>query len=370
MSRLHMQQAKERANLARRSRKATLRPVGADERIDLTNDNLFHAVPRGIDGVRLNRDSLAFELLRGDEVVETLNCSGLTLTHRLEVVEATLPPKRRNAFRRQLKTAHGELGKVIADHDWFQLAKKDVRALPEWEARPHPLQKPAKPCTAEIAEAMRNDRVVCACDLRDDLKRRFAETPPTPFLIEHDWAGAFSNAEDFASGDCPMPYDDVMFELAYGDRRVCLWTNETDDWMCRFISIHGGWLANGFKRIEPLERDLTPLDNVLSDQVYAVCIALDAEIAVKDVVRADEKLNRAREKRGKPPLLDYHVVRLSRRERAAPLERHDDGDRKHRSPRLHFVRGHWRRFSNHKTWIKWHLRGDPDLGFIDKHYRL
>jgi len=31
---------------------------------------------------------------------------------------------------------------------------------------------------------------------------------------------------------------------------------------------------------------------------------------------------------------------------------------------------HWRHFENHKTWIKWHLRGDPCLGFIDKHYRL
>jgi hypothetical protein len=42
----------------------------------------------------------------------------------------------------------------------------------------------------------------------------------------------------------------------------------------------------------------------------------------------------------------------------------------HRSPRLHFRRRHWRHFVNHKTWIKWTLVGDPDLGFIDKDYRL
>ncbi len=41
-----------------------------------------------------------------------------------------------------------------------------------------------------------------------------------------------------------------------------------------------------------------------------------------------------------------------------------------RRTRLHVVRGHWRHYEEHKTWIKWHLRGDPDLGFIQKHYSL
>jgi hypothetical protein len=34
------------------------------------------------------------------------------------------------------------------------------------------------------------------------------------------------------------------------------------------------------------------------------------------------------------------------------------------------TRGHWRHYERHKTWIKWTLVGDPDLGFVDKHYRL
>lgn len=34
------------------------------------------------------------------------------------------------------------------------------------------------------------------------------------------------------------------------------------------------------------------------------------------------------------------------------------------------VRGHWRRLSTFKTWVRWHLRGNPDLGFIDKKYTL
>ena len=56
--------------------------------------------------------------------------------------------------------------------------------------------------------------------------------------------------------------------------------------------------------------------------------------------------------------------------------RTDDLDRMAARPepetgkRLHFVRGHWRRYEEHKTWIRWRLRGDPDLGFIDKSYRI
>lgn len=62
-------------------------------------------------------------------------------------------------------------------------------------------------------------------------------------------------------------------------------------------------------------------------------------------------------------------VRLARRTRASAFPADHVGEER-RSPRLHFVRGHWRRYANHKTWLKWFLRGDPDLGFIDKHYRL
>lgn len=53
--------------------------------------------------------------------------------------------------------------------------------------------------------------------------------------------------------------------------------------------------------------------------------------------------------------------------------------------RLHFRRGHWSHYSNpgageiqftdegylrSKSWINWMLVGDPDPGFVDKHYKL
>lgn len=79
-------------------------------------------------------------------------------------------------------------------------------------------------------------------------------------------------------------------------------------------------------------------------------------------------INHQRERRGRLPLADYHVVMLAHRRRLEPLPR-DPGAEVTRK-RLHFRRGHWRHYANHKTWIKWMLVGDPDLGFVDKEYRL
>ncbi|HKM88832.1 MAG TPA: hypothetical protein VJX48_09530, partial [Xanthobacteraceae bacterium] len=106
-------------------------------------------------------------------------------------------------------------------------------------------------------------------------------------------------------------------------------------------------------------------------EIKAVCIALEAQIATTEVIRAPLKLNKARERGGKPPLPDYRVVQLTKRSTPLPLPTTGGpAAEKRQSPRLHFRRGHWAHFSNHRTWRKWTLVGDPDLGFIDKHYRL
>ncbi len=108
----------------------------------------------------------------------------------------------------------------------------------------------------------------------------------------------------------------------------------------------------------------------LAGQIRAIAIALEAEVAEAIVVRAPHKLNRARAKRDQLPMLDHHVISLANRRRVAQLEEEYRDGEKRRSPRLHFVRGHWRHYSAHKIWIAWTYRGDPDLGFIDKDYKL
>ncbi len=106
----------------------------------------------------------------------------------------------------------------------------------------------------------------------------------------------------------------------------------------------------------------------VGSQIRALSIALDAEVAIKEVTRAPNKLNRVREKAERVPVPNHYVVSLAKRSRAAPMAVSHEGE--HGKRRLHFRRGHWRHFETHKTWIRWMLVGNPDLGFVDKEYRV
>ena len=178
------------------------------------------------------------------------------------------------------------------------------------------------------------------------------------FVICHDWAAAFEKAQDFDGGDAPFPYDHCCYEFKVSGRKMLILTNEGTYALC--AETLTGWLVMGDRP------ECESLSTGLLEQIRAVNIALDAEVAVEEVVRAPHKLNRAREKAGKVPVHDYHVVRLAERKRAGPSPLTGT----HRSPRLHFRRGHWRHYETFKTWIRWTLVGNPDLGFIDKEYRL
>lgn len=107
---------------------------------------------------------------------------------------------------------------------------------------------------------------------------------------------------------------------------------------------------------------------ILNEQIKAVAVALDAEVASTEVIRAPHRSNHPPHDRARLPGYSFHIVNLARRQRAEPLERDDDAPAHHL--RLHFRRGHWRHYETHKTWIKWMLVGDPSLGFVDKEYRL
>jgi hypothetical protein len=110
---------------------------------------------------------------------------------------------------------------------------------------------------------------------------------------------------------------------------------------------------------------MVKLINIVSDQIRFACIALDAEVAISKVIRQPHLSNQGAN--NYQSLKDYHIVSLAHRgPRALPIGNSDAS----RHVRLHFRRGHWRHFESHKTWIKWMLVGDPDLGFVDKHYKL
>lgn len=207
------------------------------------------------------------------------------------------------------------------------------------------------------------------------------------FLLQHDWASAFAKAVDYQGGELHIPYALTVLECRLNDHRVslviCEPTKNNPTPICIIhVEMNGriGLLGTAefsigdFKVIRKTSKLMEGVDDiadVLLSQTRAVLIALESEVATSDVIRAPYKLNQKRERAGKLPIFDYHVVNLAARKRYAPrLPEPGDHPTEHRGKRLHFVRGHWRHYSNVKTWVKWHLRGDPDLGFVDKEYRL
>lgn len=220
-----------------------------------------------------------------------------------------------------------------------------------------------------------------------DVYRRSIDVSPQVFVVAHDWAAAFAGAGDFEGGEWRLPYEHSVFEFRIGGHRVAaLVSQASDDVPLRqtqcipCAGLDAGWVmpmiykydGAAWRPTRPhwLGETFQPVMDMIGAQVRAIAIALEAEVATTELIRAPHRLNVAREKRGALPIADYHVIRLDRRRRLAPLP--DDGNdrERRRGVRLHFRRGHWRHYANHKTWIEWMLVGNPDLGFIDKEYRL
>lgn len=169
---------------------------------------------------------------------------------------------------------------------------------------------------------------------------------PQVVLIQHNWAAAFSGAQDFEDGEVKPPFDCVVFEMAVAGRRVV--HVKHNDEQCDFIQAGDAWVYIGppQRDTDNEERECSQVCNLVSSNIRAACIALDAAVAVTSVTRAPYRLNIAREKKGLPPIFDFHTVSLANRSR---VDRLATGDAAHRSPRLHFRRGHWRHYSSHKS---------------------
>ncbi len=217
------------------------------------------------------------------------------------------------------------------------------------------------------------DKSLCGITPKLDFEKeifRFAEI----LLIEHDWASAFKDT-DLADSVVKLPYDVCAFEFKFSDRPVIVLATQfgTDIAFTPMVLINDSWVVTEMTaRIgDVFEEDRSPdgalirLFNEVSLQIHAACISLDAEVAKAEVVREPHTGGHGRN--AHQPLKPYHVVSLARR---GPRPLATVGTETGRRVRLHFRRGHWRHFEAHKTWIKWQLVGSPDLGFIDKHYKL
>lgn len=192
----------------------------------------------------------------------------------------------------------------------------------------------------------------------------FYQTFEHTFVVKHDWARAFEGA-DGIENSVRLPYEHCVFEFRLGGKTIIVLAVDDPNLQFRFGTVvewGDFWVAiRG-----PADPRQSRITEFLRSQISAICIALDAEVATHTVERAPFKLNEKREKAGKPRIADFHVVDLARRHRVA----NPTAERTGRRVKLHFRRGHWRHYEANKTWIKWCLVGDPDLGFIQKQYTL
>jgi|HubBroStandDraft_3_1064219.scaffolds.fasta_scaffold00290_3 hypothetical protein len=266
-----------------------------------------------------------------------------------------------------------ERAEVTRHRDHLICAVDAADKIEEWLDGDLKLQKPAGTMMHSFRAAIGEGRIfdlptpAASIPERDIAAWEELADGASVFMVEHDWARAFANAKDYIGGEIKLPDDSCAFEFRISDRHVITFATDADGtlYLQHAIQVKKGWLLLPVKTGVAEDDPFAQLTNL---QVRAIAVALDAEIATAEIVRAPHKLNRARERAGKLPLVSYHIVNLAHRSRTAPLPPSDHEPAYH--IRLHFRRGHWRHYENHKTWINWMLVGNPDLGFVDKEYRL
>lgn len=212
------------------------------------------------------------------------------------------------------------------------------------------------------------------------------------FVITHNWAAAFKDAENFSEGEFRLPYDQCAFQFRISDLRVVAMYEQdgSNSQSCSGIVIGCDevWVfapfaydvVSGNLDVREMDSDnradmervtkkaWEELFTMIHLQVRACAIMLEAKVAVVDTVRVSERLNFKRERLGRAKLRDHHVVVLSKERRRASRVPDEYGHSDRSPPRCHLRRGHWRHYTGHRTWIEWQLVGDPDLGFVEKHY--
>lgn len=266
-------------------------------------------------------------------------------------------------IHREIASNQAELNRLDKELALTKRHSAHMDGLIEWmdSAR---LEKPSAPHFRDLRAAVASGDTIYLH------KDTFAETPARDYekevfrfsqvmVVEHNWAAAFANA-DMDDGPVNLPYDLCAFEFQYSGIPVIVFATAFagEIAFCYMIKWKDVWTVPAF--CASLEG---PSVGDIPRQIRAICVALDAGIAYSEVRR---ERHEGAVGKNSSHLRDYNVVVLSSRTRAQTVPCSLSG--KH--VRLHFRRGHWRHFDDHKTWIKWMLVGDPDLGFVDKHYRL
>jgi hypothetical protein len=185
------------------------------------------------------------------------------------------------------------------------------------------------------------------------------------FLINHRWNEIMGSVAEMK-----LPYSNMVMEFTVSGRRIAAvcWEHPIEKLpkITLYIQARNGvWLTVGQRHV--ITAELAAFKSQCFHLVFASLAALDAEAATTDFHQAPKFTNEKRIKKGKLPLPAYHVVVVNKNRK-----RHDSTNEEYQGVvRLHWRRGHWRQYeSGPRVWVKSHLVGNPDLGFIDKHYRV
>lgn len=387
--------------------------VGKSESINLREGDDFITMSK-IEMQHLLADRNPAHLFPGIPAISSAERMAIGRCVKIKIEARRLANGNEKRYRREIKrlsrehirTIQRQIKEMDADRDnmnreIISLERKEAMAteLDQWWSVPFQLQRPDGSSLHRLQQAYKRGDwltlhsiesvpdIIEESDIGTDLF-----TDLQSFVIEHDWAKALDGADISGhGGEIQVSAPVSAFEFTISGRRVISVVIDRDDEhdrrMLLTCELSNGWallrpyrLNDAFEAVSldagtdakfNLNAKVQPLANLVAKNIKAICVMLEAEVAQTEVIRIDAKLNHAREKRGKLPLSDYHVVSLTRRDRALPRPRGEfDPDREIRHVRMHFRRGHWRHYQDHRTWIKWQLVGDPDLGIIEKHYRL
>lgn len=276
------------------------------------------------------------------------------------------PFQKRLEARRILNRVKGQLAETEKERDAVESLIESVKAFEAWKPLKAVLQK--NDCSRlhklvrwlkRAAKSKHFEDVVVGNPFDYDWKNL------QPFIVQHNWAEAFKNAGEYAEGDFNLPFERCAFEFRITGKSVTVLAQQDEGCAPSFryyVECGDIWLS------DEKDTETFPAFMLARDVIKALSVAMDAEVATRTIVRVSEKVNRHRERDGKEPFYSYHVVSLAHRTRVAnPLGGVGGATTK---KRLHFRRGHWRHYTEFKTWVRWTLVGNPDLGFIDKEYRL
>jgi len=396
----------------------SLKFVGPEEQINIKDGDRFEIIPRSVLEAMVSRsvekDAAGRPILTRDEekivsaamtIKRTLNDNpNLSLAQKQAILK-----RLRSMNYKEAKTLKQKIGAMERETEYLQRLIAVTAELGALVEGPPRLGRADGSMFHKLQEATQGLDFIAPCSTPrpwdDPAIAKTFDDQHQIFVVQHDWAGAFKGAQDFDGGEINLPFLYCAFEFVVNGLRfivsiaresgialVCVKTHTawsvlmSYDWNGRdFICVRPygidstGALRKDTANLDEssveahfrlkMSEELEPTMKLCAAQIRAILIALEARVASAEVIRADYKLNAAREKRGKLPLYDYHIVSLARRARTAnPLPL--DPDRHITRRRLHFRRGHWRHYEKHKVWIEWMLVGDPDLGFIDKEYRL